>query len=75
MKKATIQLEDLACPACMQKIEAAVRSVQGVNKDEVSVLFNASKAKLSFDENVTSIEEIEAAIKKIGYNVIKSSVK
>lgn len=75
MRKAIIQLEQLACPACLLKIEAAVKSVDGVNKDDVNVLFNSSKAKLTFDENKTSIEEIEAAIKKIGYIVEKSVVK
>ncbi len=43
MKTATIQLESLACPSCMQKIEAAVKSVQGVDANTVQVLFNSSK--------------------------------
>ncbi|MDO5028476.1 MAG: heavy-metal-associated domain-containing protein [Bacillota bacterium] len=75
MKKATIQLEDLACPSCAMKIEAAVKSVDGVDKDSAKVMFNASKVKLDFDEEKASIDQIEGAIKKIGYTVIKSNVK
>jgi copper chaperone len=75
MKKATIQLEDLACPSCAAKIEAAVKNVDGVDKDSVKILFNASKAKLDFDEEKTKIEDIENSIEKIGYQVKKSSVK
>ena len=75
MKNATIQLEQLACPSCMLKIEAAVKSVPGVNDESVKVMFNSSKAKLSFDDEKTNIEEIESAIKKVGYIVEKSSVK
>ena len=75
MKEATIQLETLACPSCLQKVEAAVKSVDGVEKDSVKVLFNSSKAKLNFDEEKASIEEIENAITKVGYEVIKSKVK
>ncbi|HHT87737.1 MAG TPA: metal-binding protein, partial [Clostridiales bacterium] len=51
MKKASIQLEGLACPSCMQKIEGAVKSLDGVDKDTLKVLFNSSKVKLNFDES------------------------
>ncbi len=75
MKSATIQLETLACPSCMQKIEGAVKSLDGVDHDTVKVLFNSSKVKLDFDEEKVSIEEIEDSIKKMGYEVKKSKVK
>ena len=58
MKSATIQLETLTCPSCMQKIEGAVKGVAGVDQDSVKVMFNASKVKLSFDEGQVSIEDI-----------------
>lgn len=75
MKKATIQLETLACPACVQKIEGAVKALDGVDKDSVNVLFNASKAKFNFDDEKLSVEQIEKAITAMGYEVIKSQVK
>jgi copper chaperone len=75
MKSATIQLETLTCPSCMQKIVGALKGLDGVDKDSAKVLFNSSKAKLDFDEDKVSIEEIEGAIKKLGYGVIKSKVK
>lgn len=75
MKQATIQLETLACPACVQKIEGALKALSGVDKDSVNVLFNASKAKLSFDDEKLSVKEIEKAISAMGYEVIKSQVR
>jgi len=75
LKSATIQLEALACPSCMQKIESALKALGGVEQDTVKILFNASKVKLDFDEEKVSIEEIEDSIKKLGYEVIKSKVK
>lgn len=75
MQKATIQLETLTCPSCAQKIEGAVRSLNGVEKDSISVLFNSSKVKFNFDEQVLSIEAIEKAITALGYDVKKSQVK
>jgi Heavy-metal-associated domain. len=75
MKKATIELETLTCPSCLQKIEKAVKSLEGVDKESVNVLFNASKVKLAFDEAKLSIETIEKAITSLGYEVKKSQVR
>lgn len=75
MKKATIQLETLTCPSCTLKVEGAVKKLEGIDKDTVKVLFNSSKVKLDFDEEKTSIEKIEDAITKVGYEVQNSKVK
>lgn len=75
MRKAIIQLETLSCPSCIQKIDNAVKGLDGVEKDSVKVMFNASKIKADFDETVTTVESIENVIKKLGYPVIKSKVK
>lgn len=75
MQKATIQLETLTCPSCMQKIEGAVKSLDGVDKDSLNVSFNSSKVKLNFDDEKVSIKEIENAIDRLGYEVKKSQVK
>ncbi|HIY58899.1 MAG TPA: cation transporter [Candidatus Tetragenococcus pullicola] len=75
MKKAVFQLEELACPTCMQKIEAAATKVTGVDKESVKVLFNASKLKLNFDETTTDVDIIGQAVENIGYPVISKKVK
>lgn len=68
MKK-TIQMEDLVCPMCAQKIETALQKAPGVLS--ASVLYNASKAKVEFDENQTDLEKIKEVITGLGYVVIK----
>lgn len=75
MQKATIQLETLTCPSCMQKIENGVKSVDGVDKKSIKVLFNSSKVRVEYDDEKVSIKDIENAIDKLGYEVIKSQVK
>ena len=75
MQKATIQLETLTCPSCAQKIENATKSLSGVEKESVKVLFNSSKVKLDFDDEKLSVEDIEKAINVLGYEVKKSQVK
>lgn len=73
MKEATIQLETLTCPSCLAKIRGALKKVKGTR--DVDVLFNSSRVKLKFNEDETSIEEIERSIEKLGYEVIKSRIK
>jgi copper ion binding protein len=75
MKTATIQLETLTCPSCMQKIEGAVKALEGIDKDTLKVSFNSSKVKVNFDEDRLAIDKIENAITNMGYQVIKSKVK
>ena len=75
MQAATIQLETLTCPSCVQKVENATKSVAGVEKDTVKVLFNSSKVKFDFDNEKASVKDVENAITKMGYEVKKTQVK
>lgn len=75
MQKAIVQLETLSCPSCMQKIENAVKGLNGIHPDSVNVLFNASKVKVDFDSEAIAIGDIEKAIEDLGYPIIKSKVK
>lgn len=75
MQKATIQLDTLTCPSCIQKIENGVKSLDGVDKESVNISFNSSKVKLNFDDEKVSIGEVEKAIDKLGYDIIKTQVK
>ncbi len=75
MQKANIQLETLTCPSCLQKIEGAVSNLQGIDKDSLKVMFNASRVKVDFNDDEISIEGIEKTIQDLGYEVKKSRVK
>lgn len=67
MKK-TIQLEELVCPMCAQKIETALKKVPGVT--QATVLYNASKAKVEFDETQTNLDSLIQVITGLGYVVL-----
>lgn len=75
MKTATIQLETLTCPSCLQKIEGALKGLEGIAEDTVNVAFNSSRVRLNFDDEQISIDQIEQAIINVGYEVKKSRVK
>ncbi len=68
MKK-TIQMEELVCPMCAQKIETALKKAPGVT--DASVLYNASKAKVEFDESRITLDQLKEIITGLGYVVIK----
>ena len=67
MKKIIMQLDTLACPSCMQKIEHAVSNTK--------VLFNASKIKANFDPDEVHPEQLAAVVEKLGYEVQSAKVK
>lgn len=75
MKKATLQLETLTCPSCMAKIEGALKTLDGINRDTLSVSFNTSKVKVDFDDSKLAIEAIQKKISDLGYEVKKTQVK
>ena len=75
MKTATIQLETLTCPSCMQKIENSIKTLDGIAEDTLKVMFNSSRVKVDFDDDKLSIDNIEDAITKVGYEVKRSRVK
>lgn len=68
MTKKTYQLETVACPSCVMKIEGMLKKTPGVSESEV--LFNSARVKVSFDESTVSSEELKSRIDKLGYKVL-----
>ncbi len=62
------QLETLTCPSCKAKIENALRRTKGV--ENVEVLFNSSRAKVTFNELIVSSDDIKRVIEGLGYKVL-----
>lgn len=68
MKKISMQLEELGCPSCVKKIETALKKQPGI--EDVNILFNSSKAKVEYDENLIEPDKIEKIITSLGYEVL-----
>ena len=68
MTKKTYQMETIACPSCVAKIEGMLKKTTGVDKSEV--LFNSARVKVEFDENTITTEDIQNRIEKLGYKVL-----
>lgn len=71
MRTVKLTTEPFTCPSCITKIEGTVGRLDGV--EEVSVMFNSSKVKVTFDENRTTAEEIAQVITGLGYPVTRIS--
>jgi copper chaperone len=69
MKEVTLSLSELACPDCANKIGQILERQKGVEKASVS--FATSKVKVAFNPDVISLDQIEKAIERTGYKVIK----
>ncbi|MHC5267712.1 heavy-metal-associated domain-containing protein [Enterococcus sp. LJL98] len=73
MQKIILQLEELVCPTCLQKIETAVGNLSGVTN--LKVLFNASKVKAEIDPQQTSVDEVAKVIESVGFEVLSKKVR
>jgi copper chaperone len=67
MAEAAIQIEGMSCQHCVMRVKKALDALEGVTKTDVLV----GNAAVSFDETKLKKEEIEAAIEKAGYKVIR----
>ncbi|AYF99760.1 heavy-metal-associated domain-containing protein [Lactococcus allomyrinae] len=72
MNKMIMKLDELSCPSCMTKIEGTIAQTAGVKT--VKVLFNASKVKTEFDENIVSRSELVSKVERLGYEVQNTKV-
>jgi len=71
MDKAIIGIRGMHCVSCAVNIEKALRSSPGVIS--VTVNFASEKAYLEYDPRRTTPQELEKAIRKSGYQVVKAA--
>lgn len=68
MTQKIINVQGMSCGHCQNKVETAIKSVEGVNKVDVNV--NNKQAIVDFDTNTTDVAKISKAIKDAGYYVV-----
>jgi len=64
-RKAPLSLVGMHCASCALIIEKALKKVPGVKQANVN--FAAEKASVIFDENISSVNDLVEAVKKVGY--------
>jgi Cd2+/Zn2+-exporting ATPase len=58
-------IEDLDCPDCASKIERQIAAIHGVKRVRISVI--NSRLDVVFENNLSGPDEVEQAIKSLGY--------
>lgn len=61
----TLKIEGMACNHCVVRVGRAIASVKGVV--EVDVNLENREAVVNFEESVTDLEKIKAAVREAGY--------
>ena len=73
MNKIVLQLDELSCPSCLQKIQSALDKQVGITN--VKVLFNTAKVKADFDSDKISADKVADTVTNLGYDVQSIKVK
>jgi len=63
----TLSISGMTCAACAKNIERVVKKQEGIIKAQVN--FGTERLFLEFDESVTSLEVISAAVAKAGFGL------
>lgn len=66
-----LRAEGFSCPSCVTKIEKQVGRLKGV--ESVKVHFASARIEVDHDAQVTSVDEIVAAVAKAGYTARPSA--
>lgn len=69
VKKETLKISGMSCAACAAGIEKGLNRLQGVK--QAAVNFAIEKAVVEYDDTEVTVEELEEAVKKLGYETIK----
>lgn len=68
MKSSMINVAGMSCQHCVQTIERELKEHIGVQ--EVDVILQAKTVKVTFDEQLVEVGDLESWIEDIGYKVI-----
>lgn len=69
MKKIEIKVEGMHCEGCSKRLTKVLSNVDGVSFAEVSL--EDKLAKIEYDENIATVENLEESIEDAGFEVIK----
>lgn len=73
MKEISIKISDIDCAACVERLNKALLSLDGVWAAAVN--YASGRAAVSYDETVLNLEDIARRIKKAGYGVPADTVE
>lgn len=67
-RERTFTVTGMMCAGCVATVEGQLRKAKGV--EEVSVNLMEGRTLITYDDQVTSPEELQAAVRQIGYDML-----
>lgn len=67
MQTEQLKVTGMTCGGCSSNVTDALKAVAGVS--DVNVSLSAGEATVHYDERLTSLEQLKAAVKDAGYGV------
>lgn len=68
MSKSEIKIEGMSCQHCVMAVKKALMGLDGVKEADVEI----GKARVSYDESKVKPAQMEDAVRKAGYKVVKA---
>ncbi len=68
----SLKIEGMTCASCAKAVERTTKKLDGVEDSNVNLA--TEKLSISFNEEILSLEDIQAAIEKAGYKAITETV-
>ncbi|MGL4344971.1 MAG: heavy metal translocating P-type ATPase [Cellulosilyticaceae bacterium] len=65
-----LKIGGMTCSACANRVERVIKKLDGVQ--EASVNFATETLSVTYDESSMNMEQVEAAVEKSGYTVVKN---
>lgn len=62
-----LEVTGMTCGCCTNNVANALKAINGVSDVAVSLL--SSRARVQYDEKITSPEQLKLAVKEAGYDV------
>lgn len=67
MQTEHLRIDGMSCGGCTSKVTNALQAIAGVG--DVNVSLSAGEATVQYDEQLTSPEQLKAAVMDAGYSV------
>ncbi|TFD94504.1 heavy metal translocating P-type ATPase [Jeotgalibacillus sp. R-1-5s-1] len=72
-KEASLRIEGMTCASCAIRIEKGLKKITGVK--EAAVNFAVEKTTIVYDDQLTSLREMEQKIESLGYKVVNQKAE
>lgn len=72
-KDVILPVTGMTCASCVRRIEKALSKIEGVQ--DASVNLATERAKVSYDADAVTVEQMKAAVEKAGYGILDLPVE